>query len=154
VQKISCPPGFDPRTVQPEASCCTNYTIQAHAVVGCMLQMWSSVVPGAQREPTVTTGFSRFQLNVGNSSNQCIFARSNVPSFFTHEPTPPTSATQIASTGRIVKAAVSVICLQFQNKAQFLLYFLNLVQHRSLPSPFKVEMEKKRGVQCTDTARN
>jgi hypothetical protein len=31
LQKISPPPGFDPRTVHPVASCYTNYTIQAHS---------------------------------------------------------------------------------------------------------------------------
>ena len=30
VQNISPPPGFDPPTVQPVASCHTNYAIQAH----------------------------------------------------------------------------------------------------------------------------
>ena len=30
LQKISPPPGFDPRTVHPVASCYTNYVIQAH----------------------------------------------------------------------------------------------------------------------------
>ena len=28
------PPGFDPRTVQPVASCYTNYAIQAHVKPG------------------------------------------------------------------------------------------------------------------------
>jgi len=31
VQKVSLPPGFDLRTVQPVAICYTNYTITAHA---------------------------------------------------------------------------------------------------------------------------
>jgi hypothetical protein len=30
VRKISPPPGFDPRTVQPVASRCTDYAISAH----------------------------------------------------------------------------------------------------------------------------
>jgi len=32
VQKISTPPGFDPQTVQPVASCYTNCAILAHQV--------------------------------------------------------------------------------------------------------------------------
>ena len=32
-RKISPPPGFDPRTVQPVASRCTNYAIPAHTVL-------------------------------------------------------------------------------------------------------------------------
>ena len=33
VQKILCPPGFDSWTVQPIASCCTDYAILAHNIV-------------------------------------------------------------------------------------------------------------------------
>jgi len=33
VRKISAPSGFDPRTVQPVASPCTNYTIVAHVAI-------------------------------------------------------------------------------------------------------------------------
>ena len=33
VQKISPPPGFDPRTVQPVESRYTNYTILAHTIL-------------------------------------------------------------------------------------------------------------------------
>jgi hypothetical protein len=35
VRKISPPPGFDPRTVQPVASRYIDYTIPAHSVNGC-----------------------------------------------------------------------------------------------------------------------
>jgi len=34
--KISPPPGFDPRPIQPIASCYTNYAIPVHSVVGFM----------------------------------------------------------------------------------------------------------------------
>lgn len=36
VRKISPPPGFEPRTVQPVESRCTDYAIQANAVFGTM----------------------------------------------------------------------------------------------------------------------
>jgi hypothetical protein len=84
------------------------------------------------RQPA--TGFCRLQLNEANSSNQCILGRSGFHVFFSHERTPSTSARQITSTGRIVKVEVSVHCLKFQNNAQILLHFLDLVQHRSLLS--------------------
>jgi len=58
------------------------------------------------RQPaTRLTEFSRFQLNESNSSNQCIFARSDFPTFFSHERAPSTSATQMASTDRRMKPA-------------------------------------------------
>jgi hypothetical protein len=67
------------------------------------------------REPTVRfniqpatwpTGFSHLQLNEANSSNQCMLARSAFPPVISHERAPSTLATQIASTGRIVNAAI------------------------------------------------
>jgi len=33
MRKISPPPGFDPRTVQPVASCYTDWAIPAHIVL-------------------------------------------------------------------------------------------------------------------------
>jgi len=42
VRKISPPPGFDPRTVQPVASCYTNYAIQAHQQFGSLLFLSTS----------------------------------------------------------------------------------------------------------------
>lgn len=59
------------------------------------------------RQPaTRPTGFSRFQLNEANSSDQYILARSDFPASFPHERAPSASATQIASTGRILIAAI------------------------------------------------
>jgi hypothetical protein len=100
MRKISPPPGFDPRTVQPVASRYTNCAIPAHAFVviccKCGLLSPSRGYPilryfeESALEPTVrfnrqpanwSTGFSRFHLNEANSSNQCIFARSDFPSF-------------------------------------------------------------------------
>ena len=46
-----------------------------------------------------------FQLNEADSYNQCILARSDFPTVFSREQTPSTSATQIASTSRVLKAA-------------------------------------------------
>jgi len=87
--------------------------------------MWSSVFPkfGApllrdaeesaqtpsvrfnRQLPTQPTEFSDVQLNKSNYSKQCVVAPTDNALVFRHEPKPPTSATPIASTGRICKAA-------------------------------------------------
>jgi hypothetical protein len=101
---------------------------------------------------TQTTGFSDFQPNEADSSTQSILAPSDFPTVFPHKTTPSTSVIQTASTGRTVKAAslspLPSIAKQRTSDAR-----------SSRPgstkiiavSPFKVELEKKRGVQSTDT---
>ena len=84
VQKISSPPGFDPRTVQPVASRYTDCAIRAHHVAVCSL--CNSLYPADQAatvvEPKVTESIKSGVYGFGNTKNrQQPFIR---PSGFSH----------------------------------------------------------------------
>ena len=64
-EKISPPPGFDPRTAQPVASRCTDYAISAHNVGGESVVMCSRRESGSSLVNTVSVNnilYLRLQL--------------------------------------------------------------------------------------------
>jgi hypothetical protein len=103
-------------------------------------------------EPTVS---GDFQINKANSFNQSPVAPSCLSTVFSHETTPSTSATPTTSTNRTVKAA-SLCPLPSISKQDTSDARSSRCGSAKIitASPYKAELEKKRGVKSADTGKN
>jgi hypothetical protein len=79
---------------------------------------------------------------------------SDFPTVFSHEPAPSTSVTTTASTGRIVKAAnLSPLPSNLKQGISDAISYRPGSAKIVTASPYKAELEKKRGVKSTDTGK-
>jgi hypothetical protein len=93
--------------------------------------------------------------NEASSSNQSPVAPSGFPTVFSHETTPSTSSTPTASTNRTVKAA-SLCPLPSVSKQDTSDARSSRCGSAKIitATPYKAELENKRGVKSADTDKN